>query len=66
MIGLPFVDKTVLSDDSAISFGSLILSIPISCALYLSSDAQKIKTAKLLLLVWNFSLYMLEEGIKQN
>lgn len=45
MIGLPYVDKIVISDDSAIPNSSLILSVPVSCALYLPSDVQKIKTA---------------------
>lgn len=64
MIELPFVDKISISDDSATSNGSLILSIPVPRALYLSSDVQKIKTANLPLLMWNLNMYVLEEGIK--
>lgn len=33
--GLPFADKIVVSDDSAAFNGSLILSIPVSCVLYI-------------------------------
>lgn len=65
MIGLPFVDKIVISDDSATSNGSLILSIPVFCAAWLSSDVQKIKAANLPFLMQNLSMYMLEKELKQ-
>lgn len=64
MIGLPHVDKIVISDDSAISNSSLILSVPASCALYLSSDVKKIKIANVPLFMWNLNMYVLKEGTK--
>lgn len=62
--GLPFVDKVVVSDDSAAFSGSLILSIPVSCALYLFSDVQMIKAVNLPLLVWDLNTYLLGKGVK--